>query len=138
MRITPINLSEVEVQLGTQATLSLYEQLLRLIEQALPPHYTCYQLVNGDVVIVLDNMMTSFFVNKIEAISEKVVYDGVRMQLAFSRASTVGMGMRQFDFGALVSGTSGSDAISCGDARRGTKGSIIKGAFGHGQQRRRA
>lgn len=70
VRMNIKNYQMIEQNLGTARTLPLLDQLFRLIEQALPPHFPCIRLPNGDLLMVVDNMMTSFLENKIQAICE--------------------------------------------------------------------
>jgi hypothetical protein len=70
IRIQIANFSSIEQSIGSAQTLILLEQLYRLIEQALPPHFSSIKLPNGDMILVVDNMMTSFIENKILAICQ--------------------------------------------------------------------
>ena len=61
--------------------------MYRLIQQALPPQYPTLQLPNGDVVILLDNMTTAFYENKIRAIATHVLGAGADREIQFMRQS---------------------------------------------------
>jgi len=72
LRIRLANFEALESSLGTSAALALAEQLFRLLQQALPPHFPLVRLISGDIIICLDNMMTSFYENKIRALCERI------------------------------------------------------------------
>jgi hypothetical protein len=64
LRISIENLSQLETRLGTTWAIEAAEQFVRLIQQALPPHFPITRMPNGDVLVALDNMMSSFFQQK--------------------------------------------------------------------------
>jgi hypothetical protein len=68
-RIVPTNFHELERTSGTSAALTAVEQVYRIVQQILPPHFPCVRLANGDIVIALDNMMISFYESRIRAVS---------------------------------------------------------------------
>ena len=70
LRVKLENNSELEKLLGSGRALALCEQLHRLIEQSLPANFPFIRFPNGDIVIISDNMMTSFVENKIVALAE--------------------------------------------------------------------
>lgn len=70
LRIKLENHYELEKKLGTGRALAMAEQIIRLIEQSLPPHFPSLRLTNGDFIVAVDNMMTSFIENKILALCE--------------------------------------------------------------------
>ncbi len=69
VRIVTTNFRALERRNGTSAALTASEQLHRIIRQILPPHFPSVRLINGDVLIVLDNMMTSFYESRIKAVN---------------------------------------------------------------------
>lgn len=81
LRLVPSNLNEVECRIGTTQLIEVFEQVYRLIQQALPPHFPICRLPNGHIIIILDNMMTGFFENKIELLLSK--FRGAKSQLTF-------------------------------------------------------
>lgn len=87
MRVRVTNFHEIESGSGTHDAGKLVEQLFRLIQQALPPHFPIIKLVNSDVVIVLDNMMSSYFENKIRAMASHIASGKKRIGLSFGKAS---------------------------------------------------
>lgn len=87
LRLKLTNFSQLERILGTAACLALNEQLFRLIQQALPPHLPVVRLVNGDIILCIDNMMTSFYENKIRALCERVSGAGPKPLFDFTHAT---------------------------------------------------
>ena len=69
VRITVDSFSELEATLGVTQAVHHSEQFLRLVQQALPPHFPLVRLPNGDILIALDNMMAAFFQNKIRTLA---------------------------------------------------------------------
>ncbi|RMG42595.1 MAG: GAF domain-containing protein [Candidatus Dadabacteria bacterium] len=84
LRISPQNLRKLESTLGTSQYVSYIEELLNLIKQALPAQFPYYTMPSGDLIIVLDNMMTRFYQNRIEAICEHRAEPGAQLKLSFS------------------------------------------------------
>lgn len=87
MRVRAMNLDELEQERGTVAATELLDQLFRLIQQGLPPHCPSYRLPQGDIIIVLDNMMASFYQNKIETFAEHLRSGGAKLEFHFKRQS---------------------------------------------------
>ncbi len=87
LRIRIQNLSDIETQLGTSLAIERYEQVVRLIQQALPPHFPLTRLPSGDLILVLDNMMTSFYEAKIAAICKHVSSGPSEVTVEYQRAS---------------------------------------------------
>jgi GAF domain-containing protein len=80
LRIKVENYAELEKILGSGRALAVCEQLHRLIEQSVPAQFPFIRFGNGDLVIALDNMMTSFIENKILALSEHCACPTTAMQ----------------------------------------------------------
>lgn len=70
LRVSVENYAELERVLGSGRALATCEQLFRLTEQAIPSQFPSIRFSNGDLVIAMDNMMTSFLENKILALAE--------------------------------------------------------------------
>ena len=87
LRARPENFDALERVLGTSGCVGLIEQIYRLVQQALPPHFPAHRLPNGDIVIIMDNMMSSFYQNKLEAFSQHVARDHHRVSFSFTKAS---------------------------------------------------
>lgn len=90
LRLRPKNFTQIEVTAGTATAMSLLHQIQRLIEQALPPHAPVYALPNGDILLVVDNMMTAFFQNKIRALCEHVKVAERSLELEFIKSDNRG------------------------------------------------
>ncbi len=90
MRLKVRNYSEIEKALGTERAGNLFEQVLRLIQQTMPPHFPLFRSINGDIIIALDNMMSSFFENKFLALCDHVVVDGKKLKLQIIKKSATG------------------------------------------------
>lgn len=88
LRVRISNFAELEATYGTQEAGKMVEQLFRLVQQALPPHFPIIKLVTSDMVIVLDNMMTSYFENKIQAMVAHISSGKKRIKLTYARASS--------------------------------------------------
>jgi hypothetical protein len=62
--------SALERSSGTSLAVQKCEQFVRLMQQALPPHFPLVRLPNDEVLIALDNMMSTFFQNKIRTLAD--------------------------------------------------------------------
>jgi hypothetical protein len=87
MRLTPANYQETERAIGMSNTIDMAEQLFRLFQQSLPPHFPMVRLPNGEVVIMLDRMMTSFYESKLTAVTRHVQFKGHSLQYRISSQS---------------------------------------------------
>ena len=87
IRLAVTNFQNLEESFGTQVAIALLEQLYRLIQQALPPHFPNYLLPNGDFVLVIDNMMSAFYENKIRAIAQHLSRNHGELELLFVKRS---------------------------------------------------
>ena len=87
LRLRLVNAQEMEDKTGTKASIDAIEQCMRLIEQALPPHFPALKHPSGDIIVILDNMMSSFYENKINAICNHIGNGKQQVSFAFSRSS---------------------------------------------------
>lgn len=87
LRLSPTNIAELEQVLGPNACYELLEQVSRLIQQCLPPHYACTRLASGDFVLALDSMMSSFYESKIMGVVRHVSDNNIKLELESNRAS---------------------------------------------------
>lgn len=85
LRVRLTNLNELECSIGTPGVMDLLDQVQRLVQQALPPHFPSFRTVQGDLVLALDNMMTQFYENKIRAIGEHISAGKRPIEISFSR-----------------------------------------------------
>lgn len=72
LRISPANLGALERSLGIAKVDSMMKQLYRLFEQSLPPQTPVYIGPSGDLLCLVDNMMSSYFEGKAQALAEHV------------------------------------------------------------------
>ncbi len=87
MRLKTDNFDHLETTMGTSGCLYLSEQMFRLFQQALPPHFPITRLINGDILVCLDSMMSSFYENKFNAICNHIASLGRRPVIDFVKAS---------------------------------------------------
>ncbi len=87
LRIRPTNFDIAERALGAGRSIELLDQTYRLIQQAIPPHLPSLRLPQGDLVFIVDNMMTSVYENKIRALLPRIAIDSISLALTFSRQS---------------------------------------------------
>jgi hypothetical protein len=90
LRLRPKNFGAIESNAGTLTAVGLLHQIHRLVEQALPPHSPAFALPNGDLLLIVDNMMTAFFQNKIQALCEHVKIADRSLELEFIRSDNRG------------------------------------------------
>lgn len=70
LRIRLESLSTLEALGGVSLAAQLSEQFLRLTQQAIPPHFPCVRLPNGDVALAVDDMMSGFFQQKLQTLAK--------------------------------------------------------------------
>lgn len=98
----------LEAQFGTTRLCEIFEQVERLIQQALPPHFPLMRLPSGDILLVVDNMMTSFYEAKISAICNHVASTRGSLQPTFTKRSWKDKGCRNISIEDLISRSSHS------------------------------
>lgn len=69
IRVAVGTFSQVERECGVSAAVQQSEQFIRLVQQALPPHFPLVRLPNGDILVALDNMMSAFFQHKLKTLA---------------------------------------------------------------------
>lgn len=72
VRVSIDTFVQTENDHGVSSAVHQSEQFLRLAQQALPPHFPLVRLPNGDIVIALDNMMSTFFQHKLRTLANHV------------------------------------------------------------------
>lgn len=87
LRLKPLNLADLEVQLGPLQAVTLYDQVCRLISQSLGSHSTFFRYPGGDLLLAVDNLMSGFLENKIRALCQHVAIDGLTVEFSFTRGS---------------------------------------------------
>jgi hypothetical protein len=69
LRLRIESFTELQSRCGHSTAIQVYEQLWRLAQQALPPHFPLVRLPNGEVLIAVDNMMSGFFQQKLHSLA---------------------------------------------------------------------
>lgn len=105
MRIQLKSFRELEKQCGTRVAAQTHVQLQRLIDQTLPPHFPVIRLSQGDLIVVLDNMMSSFYENKFHAICSHVSSPEKELSLAISRCPMKRRGGKPYSLEEAVTHT---------------------------------
>jgi hypothetical protein len=102
VRISIESFEDLEAAHGISGAVHQSEQFIRLIQQALPPHFPLVRLPNGDILVALDNMMTAFFQNKIRTLAnhlnDQVKPFIIRLQSFSAKASR----SRGFDIDTIL------------------------------------
>jgi hypothetical protein len=96
LRIRLVNRSELETRVGTPLLMRHLEQLERLFQQTLPPHFPLFLLPWGEFVVLVDNMMASFFKTRLEEVARQVRIQDSGFHLEFSHSS-LGSGNADFE-----------------------------------------
>jgi hypothetical protein len=87
LRLSITSLPELQQRAGLSAAVQLTEQFSRLAQQALPPHFPLVRLPNGDTLIAVDNMMSSFFQAKLHNLANHLHTAARPLTLAIERYS---------------------------------------------------
>ena len=114
LRLQPANFEAIEGLIGMERATCIFDQICRLIRQTLPPHFPMFRSASGDIIIMLDNMMTSFFANKIEALCRHLSGRGERLLFSVTRASFTQRKSDALDLEQLVADTLPSGEITKG------------------------
>lgn len=110
LRIKLSNLEEIEAHLGTGKTISIIEIIEKLIAQSIPPESTMFRLPSGDIVVILDNMITNHVENKILAIVRRIsVSQKTDIKLEFSKRSCKALKHEEYKLEELISGCRKND-----------------------------
>jgi hypothetical protein len=99
VRIRLESLRELEAQGGVSLAVQLCEQFTRLAQQAVPPHFPCIRLPDGDIVLALDDMMSAFFQQKLQSLANHLssAEKPVRINIECYRAKLAAGGMCNID-----------------------------------------
>jgi len=121
VRISVDSFPDIETAHGVSHAVQQSEQFIRLIQQALPPHFPLVRLPNGDILVALDNMMTTFFQNKIRTLAnhlnEQVNPFVIRIQNFSAKACRV----RGFDIDAILRSMPASTTSTIGKVVGGSR-----------------
>jgi GAF domain len=82
LRLSSLDFASIEQSLGLQRAVDLIDQFEALIQQSLPPQFPLFRLPNGDMLVVLDKMMSDFFENKIHEIVSTLQIQGCNVTFA--------------------------------------------------------
>lgn len=82
LRIAVTSYQAIEAKLGIVKATQHCEQFLRLLQQALPPHFPVTSLPNGDYIIAVDGMMSAFFSKKIDGLASLLGDSDVRFEVS--------------------------------------------------------
>ena len=96
LRISVDTFSQVEHEHGISIAVQQSEQFVRLAQQALPPHFPLVRVPNGDILVALDNMMSSFFQHKLRTLASHLSTEAKPFAvsvLSFPARSGRGQGM---------------------------------------------
>lgn len=108
LRLRAKNYDDIEREVGSAHAIEVAQQVERLIQQALPPHFPLLKLPNGDLIITLDNMMTSFYETKIGAVCKHVSSGSTRLEFDFTKRSWKDKHTRSMSLEGLVADTAGA------------------------------
>ena len=121
VRISVDSFADLETAHGVSHAVQQSEQFIRLIQQALPPHFPLVRLPNGDILVALDNMMTTFFQNKIRTLAnhlnEQVKPFVIRIQNFSAKACRA----RGFDVDTILQSMPASTTSTIGKVVGGSR-----------------
>ena len=86
LRIKVDNFDELENALGTERAVDVWEQTRRLVQQTLPPHFPSFRLPTGEMLVVVDNMMSAYLQNRIHVVCSHGSSLSVKPRFSFSKA----------------------------------------------------
>lgn len=113
LRISIENFPQLEARLGTTRAIEAAEQFARLIQQALPPHFPVTRIPSGEILVALDNMMSSFFQQKFRSLATRPDRSDRSIVIAIQNFSSKGLRMREFDLDTVLKqGTVGTNTES--------------------------
>lgn len=72
LRVKLLPFTELEKNLGTYQALKSFDQALQLLENSLPNQFPIFRLPSGDILLLVDGLMTRFFEDKIRLLLSEV------------------------------------------------------------------
>lgn len=108
LRVKFVNIEELEQSVGVRKVTELYSQAIKLIRQSIPPEIAFERLPSGDVLMIVDNMVSSFIENKIESLCQHILVNGHRLLFEFRRAGVRQIRSKSFTIEDLIALTAGS------------------------------
>lgn len=104
LRVKLKNLEETEARVGTGKIIAITEAIERLVFQCIPPESTTFKLPSGDMIILLDNMMTAHIENKILSIVRRISSSQkIEIDLEFTKRSCKALKHYGFKLEDLIS-----------------------------------
>lgn len=85
IRISLENATQIEQTIGITSFVAMFQKMQRLIQQVLPPQFPLIHLPNGETLTVVDNMMSSFYENKIRIISAHIGPENIALNYSFKK-----------------------------------------------------
>jgi hypothetical protein len=82
LRIRLDTLRTLESVGGISLAVQLSEQFVRLAQQAVPPHFPCIRLPDGDVALAVDDMMSGFFQQKLQTLANHLSASDKPLQIS--------------------------------------------------------
>ena len=103
LRMKLVNFERTEQIIGSGRAVEVVEQAYRLALQAVPPHLPHFRFPTGDVVFLVDNMMTSFYENKIRAVCSRILADAAGLSFVFVREAAKSKRAKNVNIERLIS-----------------------------------
>ncbi len=105
LRVHVNNFTEIEQAIGTQSSIEMFERLSQLIKQTLPAHVPYFLLPTGDMLLILDNMTTNFYQNKIDALSKHIQKQDMAFNFQYTKISYANRKNRDKSLSELIAMT---------------------------------
>jgi len=121
VRITPESFSALEGTYGISLSIHKMEQFMRLTQQALPPHFPIVRLPNGEILIALDNMMTTFFQNKIRTLAHHLSEPAKPFTIRVQSHSAKSVRGREFNVDTILKTITSTTSSTLGKVAGGTR-----------------
>lgn len=121
VRISVESFADLETGHGISLAVQQSEQFVRLIQQALPPHFPLVRLPNGDILVALDNMMTAFFQNKIRTLANHLNEQVKPFIIRTQNFSAKACRMRGFDIDTILRALPASTTTTVGKVVGGSR-----------------
>lgn len=119
LRISIQNFPQLEAKIGMTAAIEAAEQFVRLMQQALPPHFPVIRIPSGEVLVALDNMMSAFFQQKFRSLAARPDRSDRSIVISMSTFSSKGLRLRGFEIDTIMK--QGSIGVTTGSPITTTK-----------------
>lgn len=121
VRVSLEAFSEIEAAHGITFAVQQSEHFTRLVQQALPPHFPLVRLPNGDLLLSLDNMMATFFQNKIRTLANHLNEQAKPFSIRIQNFSAKAFRGRSFDIDAILQSPPTGSASTMGKIVGGSR-----------------